>query len=246
MRIAISGSACQGKTTLIDDFLKQWPNYKRSPESYRKLIRKKGAKINKEGTKESQWTILNSMFDDLQNTSKDDYIIYDRCCLDNLVYSLWHNAKQTSNIDDEFIKKCIPIVQQSMHFLDIIFFLPITRVAPVPITPKKHRETDPEYIKEIDNIFKVISHGLNASGKSPFFPDEDRPPIIEIFGNPQERVEMIKLYLNADGDLIDEEQGILSPENISQMETLLNVQKQAHIEEKEEQKFYNEITKGIK
>lgn len=244
MRIAISGSACQGKTTLINDFIKQWPMYKRSEETYRKIIKKKNAKINKEGTKDSQWEILNAMFNDLQNTTSEDFIIYDRCCLDNIVYSLWHNAKQTSDIDDEFIKKCISIVQQSMHFIDIIFFLPITRVAPVPITPKKHRETDPEYIKEIDNIFKVISHGLSTTGKSPFFPDEDRPPIIEIFGSPEERIEMVKLYLNHEGKLIDDSKSIFSTENIDQMEALLRAQKQAHVEEKEEQKFYNKIIRS--
>lgn len=244
MRIAISGSACQGKTTLINDFIKQWPMYKRSDETYRKIIKKKNAKINKEGTKDSQRKILNAMFNDLQSTTKNDFIIYDRCCLDNLVYSLWHNAKQTSDIDDDFIKECIPIIQQSMHFIDIIFFLPITRVAPVPIEPKKHRETDPEFIREIDNIFKVISQGLSTTGKSPFFPDEDRPPIIEIFGSPEERIEMVKLYLNTEGKLIDDSQSLFSTENIDQMEALLNAQKNAHLLEKEEQRFYNKIVRG--
>lgn len=41
MRIAISDSACQGKTTLINDIIKEWPMYKRSAEMYRKIIRKK-------------------------------------------------------------------------------------------------------------------------------------------------------------------------------------------------------------
>jgi len=27
MRIAISGTACQGKTTLLKDFLEEWPSY---------------------------------------------------------------------------------------------------------------------------------------------------------------------------------------------------------------------------
>ena len=39
MRIAISGSACQGKTTFINDFVKTWPKYTRSVESYRNLIK---------------------------------------------------------------------------------------------------------------------------------------------------------------------------------------------------------------
>lgn len=245
MRIAISGSACQGKSTLVNDFLKQWSMYKRSDESYRKAIKNDGIKHSKQGTKDSQWKLLNCLLDDLQASSKDDYVIFDRCCLDNIVYSLWCNAKNSSDIDDEFIKKCIPLVQQSMHYLDIIFFLPITQVAPVPITEKEGRESDPEYIKEIDNIFKVISYGLNQTGESPFFPKEDRPPIIEIFGTPEQRIEMLKLYINPAGDLIDEG-SVFSSENIEHMEQLLGVQKKIHKDEKEEQKIRNSIIRGIK
>jgi hypothetical protein len=245
MRIAISGSACQGKTTLIEDFIKQWPMYKRSNESYRKAIKEKNLKHSKECNKESQWTILNCILDDLQQTTSSDNVIFDRCCLDNIVYSLWNNEKKNTDIDDEFIKKCIPLVQQSMHFIDIIFFLPITKVAPVKIYEKEGRETDPDYIKEIDNIFKVISYGLNQTGKSPFFPDENRPPIIEIFGTPEQRIEMIKLYINPEGGIVDEG-SVFSGENLEEMEKLLGIQKEINLGEKEEQKFRNKIIRGIK
>ena len=32
----------------------------------------------------------------------------------------------------------------------------------------------------------------------------DRPAIIEIFGKPEERIQMLKLYLDVDGDAIDD------------------------------------------
>jgi len=213
MRIAIVGSACQGKTTLVNDIIKNWPAYKAHESSYRKAVREQNLPINTQTTKDTQWTILNCLIDDLQGYGKDDKIIFDRCPLDNIVYSLWANAKETPEIDDEFIKKCIPLVKESMHLLDIIFFLPITKVAPVEIADKETREVDPTFISEIDNIFKTISHSYARTGASPFFPEEDRPPIIEIFGNPQQRIEMIKLYLDSEGDLVDEG-SIFSPENI--------------------------------
>lgn len=245
MRIAISGSACQGKSTLVDDFVKNWPMYKRSDESYRKAIKNDGVRHSKQANKDSQWKLLNCLIDDLQKTSKEDYVIFDRCCLDNIVYSLWSNEKKNTDIDDEFIKKCIPLVQESMHYLDIIFFLPITRVAPVPIVEKEGRESDPQYIKEIDNIFKVISHSLMQTGASPFFPAEDRPPIIEIFGSPEQRVEMMKLYIDTKGDLVDEG-SIFSAEKLEEMEQLLGIQKKINQEEKAEQKLRNQIIRGIK
>ena len=48
MRIAICGTACQGKTTLITDIIKEWPMYSKSKESYRTVIAEEKLKINKE------------------------------------------------------------------------------------------------------------------------------------------------------------------------------------------------------
>jgi len=233
MRIAISGAACQGKTTLMKDFLKKWPNYTSSKESYRDIVKKEKLKINKEVNSNSQWKILNSLIDDLQNTSKGDKIIFDRCPLDNLVYSMWSFEKNCSDIDKEFIDKCIPLVSESMRHLDIIFFLPITRVAPVPIETKEMREIDQDFIKETDNIFKALQRSYH-SGTGPFFPKDDRPAIIEIFGTPEERIHMIELYLDKDGNLHGEDESVLNPENLDYMETILKAQEKAKQQEDEE------------
>jgi len=233
MRIAVAGTACQGKTTLVNDFLKKWPLYSRSNEGYRKLIKEENLKINKEVNKDGQWKILNSLIDDLQGHTREERIIYDRCPLDNLIYSMWSFEKQTSDIDKEFIDKCIPLVCESMRLLDIILFIPITKVAPVNIVTRDSRETDKEFIKEIDNIFKVMQRAYQANN-TPFFPKDDSPAIIEIFGTPEERIKMIELYVNQDGDLIGEEQSVLNPENLDYMETLLKAQKTAQNQEEEE------------
>lgn len=243
MRIAIVGSACQGKTTLINDMIKAWPMYKAHDSSYRKLVRENKLPINKDTNKDTQWQILNCLIDDLQGYTSDDNVIFDRCPLDNIVYSLWGNAKNNSDIDDEFIKKCIPLVQQSMHLIDIIFFLPITKTAPVEIKEKQTREVSPEFIQEIDNIFKSITYSYARTGSSPFFPDEDRPPIIEIFGKPDERIEMIKLYVDEDGDVVDGD-SVFSADSLRDMENLLGIQNQLGVEADKEKKLRDEIIKG--
>ena len=78
-----------------------------------------------------------------------------------------------------------------------------TVAAPVKIEDDGVRETDSIYIKEIDNIFKMIGaqHHQN-NGKNPFFPKDDAPGWIEVFGDRQTRIAMIKQYLDVDGDLI--------------------------------------------
>jgi hypothetical protein len=133
-----------------------------------------------------------------------------------------------------------------MHSIDIIFYVPITKAAPIIPLPRENREVDYTFINEIDNIFKAVSYQLTTTNASPFFPKEDRPPIIEIFGTPEERIEMIKLYLNNEGNLIDTENSILNNENIAMMEKLMGDQKDAHEAEEELNKFKNSIIKPDK
>lgn len=176
------------------------------------------------------------MVEELQKYKKNDYVIFDRCPLDNLVYSLWCCDKKKGKIDEKFISKCIPIVRESMKSLDIIFFLPITKVSPVQIVEDGKRETDEIYIKEIDALFKSLNvqykHGL---GRTPFFPADDSPAIIEIFGNPIERIQMIKWYLDAEGDLIggdvNSPDNVFNPENLDEMAKLIESQKKLQKDE---------------
>ena len=85
MRIAISGTACQGKTTFINDFLKEWPSYSTPEESYRNSLSDNHSETADE---DNQWDVLNFMVDQLQEYRKGDNVIFDRCPLDNLVYTL--------------------------------------------------------------------------------------------------------------------------------------------------------------
>jgi hypothetical protein len=245
MRIAVSGSACQGKSTFIYDFLKEWPNYKAVDSGYRKIIKEKKAKHSKETTEELQWDILNSMIDDMQaNCDKGNKVLFDRCPFDNIVYSIWANAKDNKKFTDKFIEKCIPLVRESMRMLDIIFFTPITKVAPVPIIKDEKREVDEEFIKEIDNIFKTIVHQIQKTGVSVFFPKDDSPGIIEIFGKPEERIHLARYYLGATGDLIGEEQSVISDLNLqtqNQVQDLLKTQESIAEKEKFEKSLYNNL-----
>ena len=230
MRIAISGTANQGKSTLINDFLANWPMYKIGGNSYRDYIKKNKSPHSKKTNKETQWKYLNLIIDDLQKFNKDDYVIFDRCALDNLVYSLWACDKQVGRIDDKFIEKCIPIVKESYKHLDILFFLPITKAALVPIVENGTRETDETYVKEIDALFKSMMQQYQHNlGRTPFFPADDCPGMIEIFGTPEERIGMVKWYIDVEGDLIGGDvnaaDNLFNPENISEMEALIASQK---------------------
>lgn len=204
MKIAVCGTSCIGKTTYIRDFLKTWKNYKTPEKTYRDFIDKNH--INKTGTEESQKAILNALVDQAIEYSKKDNVIFDRCVLDNLVYTSWlyFNDKVT----EKFLDESRIIVRETLKLYDILFFIPITKVAPVEISEKETRETDLKYREEIDNIFKsFVSSYHKSEGK--IFPSEDCPAVIDIFGSPEERIKVTQLYLTEEGNPYGEEQSLI-------------------------------------
>tara|TARA_E500000318_G_scaffold111170_1_gene128758 strand:- start:2041 stop:2799 length:759 start_codon:yes stop_codon:yes gene_type:complete len=243
MRIAICGTSNIGKSTLIRDFLNEWDMYGREVKTYRDVLNEKNLPHSKKTTKESQKAILDYMVDTLKEFKKGDKVIFDRCPLDNLVYSMWAMSQEDSDIDEDFIDQCIPIVKESLRNLDIIFFIPITKYNKVEVEENGVRETDEKYIKEIDNFFKVLQrHYHEHPQDNPFFPRDDTPALIEVFGSPQERMQMIRLYIDAEGDIIGGDGGseIFNPENIDVMEKLLESQ---GLSKKEEDEFKEQLEK---
>ena len=202
MRITLSGTAGQGKTTLLEAFVNKWDMYETPEVTYRSLI--KPGKHSKSTNKETQWAILNQMIDQIEKYSAEDNVIFDRGPIDNLIYSMWSYHKGESDIDELFVEKCIPVVRESMKLLDIIFYIPLTNASESTIDDDGTREIDIEYVREIDNFFKAI-HKNWMNGDERFFPKEDRAAMIEIFGTTEERLTMLGMYLDADGEEYGEE-----------------------------------------
>lgn len=252
MRIAITGTANTGKSTLISDMVEVWQRYTPNNYSYRDLIKEQNLLHSKHSNKDTQWIILNNMVDELQKYASTDYVLFDRCPLDNLAYSLWLYDKGLGGVDDEFISKCIPIVRESLRFLDIIFFVPITRASPIPVVENGMRETCTEFINEIDNILKSITEQYNCNlERSVIFPKDDCPGIVEIFGKREERIYLIKQYLNEDGDIFGAEfdNALKFDEAALQLGELLGQQKDTHASEsflKDQQKMVKQFMKQEK
>lgn len=230
MRIAFSGAACTGKTTTINAFLEKWPNYKLVKSDYRKLV-KKTKKHSKKATAKSQSEILDILVKEVEPYTLHDKVCYDRCALDNLVYSLWCHGKGMRGFNDNFIAKTIESVKKAMRSLDIIFVFSRDLMPPT-IEKDGVRETDPEFVKETDNIFKAIAkQAQHDIARSPFFPKDDSPAVIEIHGTTDERIAQIALYVTSEGNAFGEEQSILNIEELTDMKRLLVDQKEALTEE---------------
>lgn len=222
MRIAFSGAACTGKTTTLNAFLQRWPKYKTPVTSYRQLIPEN--KHSKNTDKKIQRSILEFMVAQQKPYTPHDKVVYDRCPLDNIVYSMWAFDKRKKGFTEDYINKSIGLVQEGMKSLDVIFLT--TRDLMGPIENNKVRETDSQYIIETDNLFKAISKQIQTTGVSPFFPPNDSPALIELTGSTEERLEQISMYVTPEGDMYGEEQSLVNMDEINKMERLLRDQKE--------------------
>lgn len=208
-KIAVCGTACQGKSTLIQDMIKRWPKLTTPEKTYRDVIKERGLVINKDGNAESQKIILDVLTDQLMVNYGHKKVVFDRCPLDNLVYSIWLNGKYPDRMPDKEVEKAITIVRESLKFLDAIFFIPITKVHKVDIQPSEQREIDPEYISEIDNIFKAVIQ-TQKIGIGKFFDLADCPPIIEVFGDRETRIKMMELYIDDNCEFVGCDDSVMS------------------------------------
>lgn len=207
MKIAISGTACTGKTTYINDFLKKWTMFETCSTSYREVLKEKNLPHSSNGTEDSQRLILNYLVDQAIESSKKEHIIMDRCVLDNFVYTSW--LFLNGKVSEKFLEESRTLTRETLKLYDIIFFIPLTKVAPVKLVEDSLRDSDPVYREEIDNIFKAyMGSYLKSDGK--VFPSEDCPAVIEIFGNPQERIKLTELYLTEEGKPFGEDQSLIS------------------------------------
>lgn len=208
MRIALIGAHSTGKSTLVDKFIKQWPMYKRPEKTYRDIIKEQNLNINKNGDKVSQKAILNALVDEVQlaSTSDNKHIIFDRCTIDNIAYSLWHYAKDTPGFSTEFIIDSQTIATLSLKLIDVIFYLPVRKE--IPITTREGRESDPVYRDEMDNIFDSLVESYEKNTGA-FFPREDCPAVIRLEGPPDMWIPQMMLYIKDNGCGYGEEDGSL-------------------------------------
>jgi predicted ATPase len=210
MKIAISGTANSGKTTLLKDFLNTWPNYVTPTKTYRDLLKERNLGHSDKTSEETQQLILDFMINQLEENKDQTHIIYDRCPIDCLVYTV--QASEDGLVSDDFVTDMILKIRNSLHLLDVIFVLPYDER--IPIQNNGVRNTDVEYIKRIDSIFQSLVHQYFTDFEANiFFPVENCPGIVPLEAS--NKLLQIKGILNKDGDLYSPEDDIQAQKDLA-------------------------------
>ena len=227
MRIALVGTANSGKSTLLKAFLRRWPMYGTPVKTYRDVLVENKFEHSSKTSEEVQLTILDFMMKEQEKYVLGDKIIYDRCSLDNLAYTLQANASNL--ISDEVTAASISLVRESMKNIDIIFWLkydPSIRVVDDGL-----RDTDIEFIKGTDKVFADLFHQYVENLESDiFFPANDCPAMIMVEGKTvDDRIDFVAEFIDIKGELIETENSVLDPANVDMLEQMMEDQKKQGI-----------------
>lgn len=124
MRIAISGTHCCGKTTLIDEFLDSHPEFAHEPEPYQALQEERGETFAAEPCAEDFRRQLGYNVERLRRRGPGDLVIYERSPADFIAY-MFALAKLGRDPDaTRVLENSLELAAEAIALLDMIVFLP--------------------------------------------------------------------------------------------------------------------------
>jgi len=190
MRIAISGAHSLGKSTLVLDWVSKHHHYIREEEPYRALHA-----ACYEIKFRQACTRLHNGIQLFYNASRvnryhstGDNVIFDRSPVDYIAYSQYTANYKTTDIDDDFVKLMVSTVRDSLRYIDILVFVPMTDLWPVEMEDDGIRPIDITYRNEVDSLFKEIYR----EGRFNVIPASGAPKIVEVWGPREERLQKLE------------------------------------------------------
>ena len=190
MRIAISGTHSQGKSTFVNDWTNRHHRYIREEEPFRALHDEAyDIRFRQESTRLHNGIQMYYNISRLISYQQDnDCVIFDRCPVDYIAYSQYTANHGTTNIDNKFVESLTARVRDSLQNLDLLIFLPITSEWPVAMENDGIRPIDLPYRDEVDAIFKQIYREQRFS----VMPIKNPPALIEIWGSREDRLNSLE------------------------------------------------------
>ena len=181
MRLAISGTHSMGKTTLLGDCVRAFPDYTTESEAYRTLrasTRNLTIGLGREADKHAMWILQGELMGKLLRHRKGEKVFFDRGPVDMLAYSLYAKEENQTDLDEGFLQSLREIgCIYCREFLDAILFVPIRDDYSIQFENDGVRPTDGGYRERVDahfkNLYKTLDLGI---------------PIVEIQGPRSARI----------------------------------------------------------
>jgi hypothetical protein len=187
MRIAVSGTHCCGKSTLIDAFLIAHPDFAHEPEPYIVLQEDYGEIFASEPSADDFYRQLEFQVDRLHCYKPGDLVIYERSPVDFFAYLLALNDLHKDSQTMQLIESSYDIVRDAIQLLDVIVFLPL------------NDNDDGTVISDSED--PALRIAVNDRLTSIFNNDDfnlfisNRPLIVEAIGSTPQRLQILESFL---------------------------------------------------
>ncbi|HJQ71556.1 MAG TPA: AAA family ATPase [Blastocatellia bacterium] len=188
MRVAVSGTHCCGKSTLIERFLIAHPDFAHEPEPYTVLEEQYGELFSAEPSADDFYRQLEFNIARLRSHAPGEMVIYERCPVDFLSYML---ALDDLGRDGEAMRvadRVLDVVKDAIGLLDLIAFLPLDDMDGGVMSDSEDEELRAAVDARLVSILCDDELDLFASG---------RPAVLELRGATAER--LLKLEAALDG-----------------------------------------------
>ena len=150
MRIAVSGTHCTGKSTLIDEFLRKHTDFAHEPEPYTVLVEDFAEEFSDEPYVEDFYRQLEFNVERLHQHVLEKNVIYERCPVDFLAY--------IDALDHKSVESALGLISDVLQYLDLIVYLPLDDEIGVPDDeyPKLRKAVD----RRLSRIFREDEFGI--------------------------------------------------------------------------------------
>ena len=191
MRIAVSGTHSVGKSTLVADIHTTFGSFVHEEEPYRALRDFYPIKFGKESTRYCNGVQCFYNISRVQQyRSSRDHVIFDRCPVDYIAYSIYTAHHKQTDLDAAFVESLVAPVRDSLRFLDVLVFVPVTNKHPIHLEDDGIRLVDKDYRWEVDRHFKrLYRDGLYD------LLDGQQVKLVEVTGSREERIEQLRPFL---------------------------------------------------
>lgn len=182
MRVAVSGTHCCGKSTLIAEFLTGHPEYKHEQEPYTLLVEDYGETLGAEPSADDFYRQLEFMVERLQVYSPGDRVIFERSPVDFVAYMLALDDLGRDKSGTRLVNDSLEMVHDAVQQLDTILFLPLS-------------DNDGNYEDEDPALRKMVNERLVrifCEAEFDLFTSERPPTVLEALGSTTQRLRTLE------------------------------------------------------
>ena len=188
MRVAISGTHCCGKSTLIDQFLLAHPDFTHEPEPYTLLEEGYGEVFAAEPSSDDFYRQLEFNLDRLRRYQSGQRVIFERSPVDFLAYMLALNDVRRGEGTTRLIGRSLGMVMEAIELLDLIVFLPLNDEDDNVMSDWEDPELRGAVNRRLEGIFNDDDYNLFTSHS---------PEVLEAKGSTAQRLRMLESALRA-------------------------------------------------